>query len=63
MATKRYPSYSVELIGYGEPHEPMILTLYTDRLASEVQDWWYTRKRPALAETAAAVDLPMAVQI
>jgi hypothetical protein len=45
MAAKRYPSYSIELIGYGNPLEPSILTLYTDRLSTQTQDWWYTRQR------------------
>jgi hypothetical protein len=48
MAAKRYPSYSVELIGYSQPSEPMILTLYTRRLAPEVQAWWYSRRPPSL---------------
>jgi hypothetical protein len=63
MAAKRYPSYSVELVGYGETHEPIILTLYTARLASEAQDWWYARKRPAITEKTAAADSPVTVQI
>jgi hypothetical protein len=45
MAAKRYASYSVELIGYGNPPEPTILTLYMDRLPPQIQDWWYTRNR------------------
>ncbi|MGB8700862.1 MAG: hypothetical protein WCD18_15720 [Thermosynechococcaceae cyanobacterium] len=50
MAAKRYPSYSVALIGYGETQETMILTLYTARLSPSEQDWWYSRNRPAQDE-------------
>jgi hypothetical protein len=63
MAAKRYPSYSVELIGYGETHEPIILTLYTDRLSSQDQDWWYTRKRPAAPGTTVDVSVPVSLII
>jgi hypothetical protein len=63
MAAKRYPSYSVELIGYGETRDPIILTLYTARLAAQDQDWWYTRKRPAIAETEADIALQIALKI
>jgi hypothetical protein len=45
MAARRYASYSVELIGYSNPLEPTILTIYTDRLSPQIQDWWYTRNR------------------
>jgi hypothetical protein len=45
MAARRYASYSVELIGYSNPSEPTILTIYTDRLSTQIQDWWYTRNR------------------
>jgi hypothetical protein len=48
LSTKRCPSYSVELIGYGEVREPTILTLYTARFTPEQQDWWYSRHRPTL---------------
>jgi hypothetical protein len=49
MAAKRYPSYSVELMGYAETHAPIILTLYTSRLSPQVQDWWFSRKQPLIA--------------
>jgi hypothetical protein len=48
MAAKRYPSYSVELVGYGNTAEPTFLTLYTDRLPPQTLDWWYTRLRPSM---------------
>lgn len=57
MAAKRYPSYSVELIGYSQPSEPIILTLYTDRLAEAEQAWWYTRRLPPDVEVDQATGL------
>ena len=44
LSTKRYPSYSVELVGHSKSKQPIILTLYTQRLSREDQDWWHTKK-------------------
>lgn len=60
MAAKRYPSYSVELMGYDNAAEPTLLTLYTDRLSPQTQDWWYARPRP-LAPAAPMPDVPNSV--
>lgn len=49
MAAKRYPSYSVELIGYGPTREPMVLTLYAARLSPKLQEWWYSRSKTTQA--------------
>jgi hypothetical protein len=57
MAAKRYPSYSVELMGYDNGFEPTLLTLYTDRLPSPILDWWYARQR-ATSSTAHAAPAP-----
>lgn len=43
LSTRRYPSYSVELIGYTTALTPTILTLYTDRLSSAEQEWWHSK--------------------
>ena len=45
LSTKRYPSYSVELMGYSKPMQPIILTLYTHRLSREDQEWWHSKVR------------------
>jgi hypothetical protein len=69
MAAKRYPSYSVELVGYGSAAEPTLLTLYTDRLPPQTLDWWYTRARPSIPlaspfdETNAVLLAPRSTQI
>lgn len=55
MSARRYPSYSVELLGYqSTTSAPFIITLYTERLSAEVQSWWYTRLSPNL-ETATSL--------
>lgn len=59
MSARRYPSYSVELIGYQpSTSEPFILTLYTQRLSTEVLNWWYTRLSPNSENTETATLLP-----
>jgi hypothetical protein len=69
MAAKRYSTYSVELMGYENVPEPTLLTLYTDRLSPQVQDWWYTRPRPSLpiapipAVTIPLPSTPLSTQI
>jgi hypothetical protein len=69
MAAKRYPSYSVELVGYDNAPEPTLLTLYTDRLPPPTLDWWYTRQRstPPAALTPstpnASLSVPRSTQI
>ncbi|WP_404787687.1 hypothetical protein [Altericista sp. CCNU0014] len=60
MAAKRYPSYSVELVGYENTAEPTLLTLYTDRLLPQTLDWWYARPRPSIP-TVPPVDAPKAL--
>jgi hypothetical protein len=65
MAAKRYPTYSVELVGYGNTSEPTLLTLYTDRLSAQAQDWWYTRPRSASPTQAVTIfpEVPVPTQI
>lgn len=50
LATKRSPSYSVELIGGPSPI-PMIVTLYWKPLSEADREWWFSHPTPAnLAE-------------
>ncbi len=64
MAAKRYPTYSVELVGYGNTSEATLLTLYTDRLSAQAQDWWYTRPRSANPAQAVTIfpEVPVSTQ-
>lgn len=59
MAARRYASYSVELLGYhSRNEEPLIITLYTERLSSERQSWWYSRFAPAVSEEDSSLSAP-----
>lgn len=42
LSAKRYPSYCVELVGY-QGAAPLVTTLYTYRLPSPLQQWWYAK--------------------
>ena len=45
IAAQRCPSYSVEIIQPGEKSTITILTSYSERLDSNLEEWWYS-KRP-----------------
>ena len=45
IAAQRCPSYSVEIIQPGEKSTTTILTSYSERLDSNLEEWWYS-KRP-----------------
>jgi hypothetical protein len=55
-ATKRLPSYCVELVDLDYPEtEPFVLTLYWVKLSLEQQHWWYARRIKSAAMTIQAV--------
>ena len=43
LASRRCPSYSVELLQPGSRPTPTLLTLFSMRLTPELQEWWYSR--------------------
>ena len=43
-ATRRYPSYNVEIVGQGYRGEAFVTTLYTVALSAEVQLWWHSKR-------------------
>jgi hypothetical protein len=43
LAARRCPSYSVELLQPGSRPTATVLTLFSVRLVSELQEWWYSR--------------------
>ena len=55
LATRKHPSYCIEIIGQSYRSEPIVMTLYTVKLSAELQDWWHTKrltpKQPVPAET------------
>ena len=46
IATRRYPSYCVELLGQGPAVTSFVLTLYTAKLSPTDQAWWYSKSGP-----------------
>ena len=44
MATRKHPSYCVEIVGQSYRSEPMVMTLYTVKMTSELQNWWHTKR-------------------
>ena len=48
MATRKFPSYCVEIIGQSSS-APFVTTLYTTKLSREEQNWWYTKRIQATA--------------
>ncbi|MEM6837940.1 MAG: hypothetical protein AAF609_13915 [Cyanobacteria bacterium P01_C01_bin.120] len=57
MATQRFPSYCVEILGQGYRASPFVITLYTARLASDEQNWWYTKRLRKPVPTSAATEV------
>ena len=41
MATRHFPSYTVEIVGQPYHGQPFVTTLYTDRCDRSLQNWWY----------------------
>ena len=49
LASRRCPSYAVELLQPGTRPTRTVLTLFSQRLSPELQEWWYS-KQPASFE-------------
>lgn len=58
LATKRFPSYSVEIVGPGYRSESFVTTLFTAKLSPERQTWWYTRRIAEAINDASKGDRP-----
>ena len=43
LAARRCPSYSVELLQPGSRPTPTVITLFPQRLAAPMQEWWYSK--------------------
>lgn len=44
MATRKSPSYCVEIVGQGYGAQSFVTTLYTAKLDRETQAWWHSRQ-------------------
>jgi hypothetical protein len=56
MATRKAPSYCVEIVGQGYHTQPFVTTLYTAPLDAATRSWWYTKS----AHLNQAIDLAAA---
>ena len=45
LATRRHPSYCVEIVGQGYRAQPIVVTLYMVSFSREMQSWWHTKSR------------------
>jgi hypothetical protein len=43
LASRRCPTYAVELLQPGARPTRTVITLFTERLGSELQEWWYSK--------------------
>ena len=43
MAARRCPSYSVEILQPGTKPTKTVLTLFSRRFSSDMQEWWYSK--------------------
>ncbi len=43
MATRKSPSYCVEIVGQGDGAQAFVTTLYTAKLDRATQAWWHAR--------------------
>ena len=44
IAAQKCPSYSVEIIQPGNKSTKTILTSYSERLDSDLEEWWYSKR-------------------
>jgi hypothetical protein len=47
LATRKHPSYCVEIVGQSYRSKPIVMTLYTVKLPAEQQHWWHTKRSKA----------------
>ena len=58
LATRSCPSYCVEIIGQSYRSEPVVMTLYTEKLPSDLKNWWHTKRLTPSQQPAAMNSLP-----
>ena len=44
IASKKCPSYSVEILEPGSKPVQTVITLFAEKFSSEIQEWWYSKK-------------------
>ena len=53
LAARRCPSYAVELLEQGLKPTTIVITLFSERLSAELQEWWYSKHPRSIAATDA----------
>ncbi|WP_204140092.1 hypothetical protein [Halomicronema sp. CCY15110] len=59
MATRKFPSYCVEILGQSSS-KAFVTTLYTTKLSREAQNWWYTKRVQATSPITITAPPPAA---
>ena len=44
IASRKCPSYSVEILEPGSKPVQTVITLFAERFSNELQEWWYSKK-------------------
>ena len=44
MASRKCPSYSVQILEPGSKPVETVITLFSMKFSSEIQEWWYSKK-------------------
>ena len=47
MASRKCPSYSVQILEPGSKPVDTVITLFSKKFSSDIQEWWYSKK-PAI---------------
>jgi hypothetical protein len=61
MATRKFPSYAVEIVEQGYRGDPFVLTLYTEQLSPAEQTWWCTKHVPEPVSSSDATTSGVAI--
>ena len=44
MASRKCPSYSVQILEPGSKPVETVITLFSKKFSSDIQEWWYSKK-------------------
>ncbi|ABB57132.1 hypothetical protein [Synechococcus elongatus] len=61
LATRRSPSYAVEILEPGHQSQPVVITFYSVKLSPEQQAWWHSRSLTAPTATVEPPSRPAAI--
>jgi hypothetical protein len=61
LASRRCPSYAVELLQPGARSTRTVITLFPVRLVPELQEWWYSKLPASMEPGNSAPPMPLEV--